>query len=108
LAKGYVFYRRYGIESGSVRYAMSKRGRNIYRLKKGPIIGAFVKKEFTGMKLVAVPNGYNAVIWNDAVMRLENKKRLHRREFPDRFNREILYTLNYYEWQPDQDQPSLF
>jgi len=65
------------------------------------------------IQMVGVPDNkrITAVVFQGDTMKLSGKKVLGHRRFDDKFGRNKVYTLKYYEWKPDpkQEEPaSLF
>lgn len=77
---------------------------NIYRIKK-LIKGFEVDPSFKGKVLVAVPERKTKetlmIVHGDDCMELKAYTQpLHELAFKDKFDRNRIYTLFYYEWKP--------
>ena len=85
----------------------------VYKIKK-LILGALVNPKLKGKFLIAVPvklvSSGVKVTHNNLEMTIKpNKKILDSREFIDKYDRGSTYTLNYYEWKPEEKkQKELF
>lgn len=79
-----------------------------YKIKK-LINGSFIKPEFTGSKMIAVPDNKLTedckVIYNNETMLIpKGLTPAHRIQFVDKYNRSLTYWLNYFYWTPTESQ----
>ena len=82
-----------------------------YLLKK-LITGYKINPRHAGLTLVALPYKYTnekiLVKYGDKEMTIDQDTPLLREQtFPDKFGRDITYTLYYYQWEPNINQIKL-